>query len=693
MTDARRATYHAPPTGVVRSRSAMRQVVAAALLAFALTHVGASPAFAWLDAGELAAAGHELGVMHPPGMPGLAALLQLATLLPLGPVGWRMALVSSACAAVVAALTLRVLLRRGVHPAIGWGALAWLFVGMTLLRHARGVELYLPQLAALTIVADGFDPARPAAERLGPRLLATFAATWAIWCFAELRMLLPPLLLVVWVSALRGKKPYAAWAPVVVACASACVFAIPLAAAREPLTDWADPSSLSKMIDHLLARSIRVAYADDMLPRSGALWLANAGAAIGRLGEDLGPSGPILGLVALVSSWVGRAKLADRRSLATMSAWTAGSLFYAVGVNPMGGVDRQTGLVLAWCVIVLVAVMLDRWLDARPRLRFAVLPIIGTVLVVPAALRSVPDFPTMRSWAPQLWTRDALAQLPTGSMLLTQSDDLSAGVIWAQVVEGARPDVLAWPGQHLHRPPPPGRRAAHANVWDAVLRAGSEASRIEAAIAAHDGPVALENAAAGVFATVRFGGGFAALPLAITTKDGLAPVQPEIRAQIDRWLPRLPTAEDRRRLAVAIAEHTRGHVRRGGDLGTAVSALQSTLADVDPDHVGSMITLGGIFDRMGESRSAIDWTRRALALDPERQVALLNLALYLAREPGLHPDGAEAGIAEATALAERATALRPWRPETWQRLAEVRAAAGDDAAAAAARAEASARAQ
>lgn len=625
--------------------------------------------------------------MHPPGMPGLAALLQIATILPLGPVGWRLALVSSACAAAVAALTLQILLRRGVHPAIGGGALAWLFVGMTLLRHARGVEIYLPQLAALAFVADGFDPARPPSDRLGARLVATFVATWAIWCFAELRLLLSPVLLVVWVSALRGKKPYAAWAPAVVALASACIFTIPLAAAREPISHWADPQSLGRLVDHLLARSIQTAYADEMLPRSGAMWLANAGAAIGRLGEDLGPSGPILGVLALASSWVGPMKLADRRALATMTAWAGGSLFYAVGVNPMGGVDRQTGLVLAWCVVVLVAVMLDRWLAARPRLRLAVLPIVGTVLVLPPALRSTPDLSTMASWGPHLWTREALAQLPTGALLLTQSDDLSAGVVWARVVEGARPDVLAWPGQHLHKPPPPGRRAEHAALWDAVARAGSESGRIEAAIALHDGPVALENASSGVFAAVRFAGPFASLPLAITE----ATQSPDIRTQIDAWLPHLPTAEDRRRLALAIAEHTRGHVRRGGDLDVAISALQSSLTDVDPTHVGSMITLGGLFDRIGEPRSAIDWTRRALAIDPDRQVALLNLALYLARAPGLHPGGAAAGMAEAIAAAERATALRPWRPETWQRLAEVRAAAGDEAGAAAARAEAAAR--
>lgn len=665
------------------------------VLALALVAVGASPAHAWLDAGELGAAGFELGVMHPPGTPGLAALLQVATWIPLGPVGWRMALVSSVAAAVVAAMTMRLLQRRGVHPFVSWGALAWLFAGMTLLRHARGVELYAPQLAAIAVVADGFDPARDRAGRLGSTLWASFVATWAIWGFAELRLLLPPLLLAVWISAVRHRRPYALWAPLVVVFGSACVLAIPLSAAREPVSSWGDPQTWSAMVDHVLARSIRTAFADEMLPASSAMWIANAGDAIARLGEDLGPSGPILGAVALVAAWVGSNRPVDRPAIATVSAWGLGSLVYAVGVNPMGGVDRQTGLVLAWCVVLLVALVLDRPLQSRPRLRQAVLPVVWTVLVVPAAIRSWSDFGTLPSWAPHAWTRGALAQLPPRTLLLTQSDDLSAGLTWARVVEGARPDVTTWPGQHLHRPPGAGRRAEAPALWDAVARAGSEARRIEAAIASHGGPVALEHAGSGVFAAVRFDGEFAALPLAIdATAWSRGPTRwPSVAEQITAWLPRLPCAEDRRRLAVAIAEWARGHVRRGGDLGEAVAALQTTLVDVDPGHPGSMITLGGLFDRMGDPASAIEWTRRGLAADPTRQVALLNLALYLARDPDADPRGRAAALAEATALAERAVALRPWRPEAWMRLAEVRAAAGDVAGASAAQARAQSAAQ
>ncbi|MBK8239120.1 MAG: DUF2723 domain-containing protein [Deltaproteobacteria bacterium] len=669
--------------------------VLAASVAFAWLSVGTTPAFAWLDAGELGAAGAELGVMHPPGMPGLVALLRLAASVPIGPIGWRMAQVSAAAGALAVAMTVRLLQRRGVHVGVTIGAVVWMLCGLTFLRHGRGVEIYVPALAALTVVADGLDPARPG-ERLGPKLQATFVATWAIWGFAELRMLLPPLLLAVWIPAVRRGRAYGAWAPLVVTMASACLCTLPLSSARAPLADWGDPQTLSRLLDHVLARSIQGAYADEMLPRSAALWLANADAMWTRACEDLGPSGPVLAALALLAGWVGPARLADRRALATITWWLLGSAAFAIAINPMGGADRQTGLLFDWCAIVLVAVSVDRWLQPRPRLRLAALPLLWLVLTLPAALRSLDDFATMRSWAPHAWARGALSQLPPGTLLLTQSDDLSAGVLWLRAVEGARPDVMAHAGQHLGKRPPDRIDAAFVPVWQAVTQAAGEAARIEAAIAAAPGGVALEHAHAGVFQNVRLVANAGELPLSLvdptlaSARRASRSIAHEADTAIARWSPWLECDEDRRRLAVAIAEAVRPWVRGGGDLGEAAAALQSSLLRVDADHIGAMISLGGVFDRMGDVASAYEWTLRAYERDPSRQVTLLNLALYRARLPA--PAGAppQAAIDEALAWVDRAIALRPWRPEPWLRRAELLEASGDAEGATAARARAAA---
>lgn len=662
----------------------MRAPWLCAFVAFVVLALGACPAWAWLDAGELAAAGFDLGVAHPPGAPGLLLLLRLATLLPIGSLGLRMALVSGALGAAAVGLVVAVLERRGAHPVLAAIAGLWVLAGLTFVRQGRVVEVYALAAALLMVVLWGLDPAVSEARRTGRRLVAVAAATWAAWCFGDLRLALGPLLLVLWVRAWRAHAPWARWAPVVAAWASLVILALPLASVGGPELDWGDPDTLGAMIDQLAARSIREAYADEILPASWPAWVLAGRGVLERLAEDLGAPGLTVAAACVV--------LAVRpdppeppavtRGTALAIAWlVAVEIVYAVGINPMGGPDRQTGLPLALLAALAVGDVSRRWLRDRARLRWAVLPLLATVLILPAALRSVPDAATTRSWAPHAWTRAALAQLPPGALLLTQSDDLAAGVAAARLLEGARPDVVAVPAQHLYRPTPEAAAAdpRRAAIWDAAHAAADEVGRIEAAIAAHAGPVALESAGAGLFARVRWWSDAGRLPLAIAGPGAPAGgvVPPD---EVARWLPRLPTADDRRRLSVAVASWARAIVQHGGSIATAGAALELSLARVDDRHASALVTLAALRDRAGDRTGAVALTRRALELEPGRHAALTNLALYLSRDPATR--------SEALDAAEQAVALRPWKADGWARLAEVRAAAGDAQGAEEARARA-----
>ncbi len=659
----------------------VRAGLAAGWFAFVIAVFGVTPAHAWLDAGELGAAGVQFGVMHPPGMPGLAPLLVLARLLPVGGIGFRMALVSALMAAVAAFALVIVLERRRTHPLVIGGAVVWMLAGLTFAHHARQVEIYAPQIAALSVVLACFDPVIDRERALPLRLVGVFVGAWAIWGFAELRLLLAPILAVAWLNALRRRRRFAPWAPLVVLWGSLPLVLLPLASARGPEVDWGDPQTLTRLVDHVLARSIRVAYADEMLPRSVAMWMVHAGGALRRFVEDLGAAAPAVVGIAMVAAWVGPLRLPERRAIATLTWLLLGSLVYSVGINPMGGPDRQTGLVLDVVAIWIVSLVAGQGFAAWPRLGWAVLPLAWTVLVVPSAWVSLPDAAVTRSWAPHAWSRAALDQLPPRTLLLPQSDDLAAGVLWARTVEGARPDVIVAVGQHLHRPAPDRMREDEARIWDAVATRATESARVAAAIAAAGGPVALENAGAGVYVQVDFRVGAGRLPLSVAPSGGpRVDSAAAIASEIDRWLPELELVDDRRRLAVAIAEWARGYVRQGGDVREAALALEDTLARLDADHGSAMVTLGGLHDRMGDRAAAIAWTRRSLELEPDRPAALLNLALYLSREP--------AGWGEAIALCQRAIELRPWRRDGWLRLADVLAAQGQHDAAAAARGEA-----
>jgi tetratricopeptide (TPR) repeat protein len=657
----------------------------AAWLAFVVLALAASPAHFWLDSGELGAAGYDLGVAHPPGAPGLLLLLRVATLLPLGSLGFRMALVSCALGAAAVGLVVAVLQRRGADPLLATLAGAWVLASLTFVRQGRVVEVYALGVALFMVVLWGLDPAVAPARQTSRRLLAVAAATWAAWCFGDLRLAFGPLILVAWVVAWRARAPWARWAPLVATHASLVIVALPLGSVGAPELDWGDPDTWPAMIDQLMARSIREAFADEILPASWPLWALHGAGALDRLAEDLGAPGLVVAVVCVVLVFRRdpAEPAASPRSAAVGVVWLAAAeLFYAVGINPMGGADRQTGLVLAPLAALAVGETCRRWLRGRGRLRWGVLPLLATVLLLPPLLHSGPDAAVTRSWAPHAWTRAALAQLPPGALLLTQSDDLAAGLAAARLLEGARPDVVTAPAQHLYRPTPEAaavdpRRAA---IWDAAHTAHDEAGRIQAALAAHAGPVALESPGTGLFAAVPWWSEHGRLPLGVAGAGAAVGVAPKV--EVEAWRSRLPTAEDRRRLAVALAHWARARVQRGGSIAEAGAALELSLTEVDERHASALVTLAALRDRVGDSAGAIALTRRALELEPGRHAALTNLALYLARDP--------ATVAEALDVAERAVALRPWKADGWARLAQVRAAAGDAQGASEARAHAAA---
>ncbi|MEM7609201.1 MAG: DUF2723 domain-containing protein, partial [Myxococcota bacterium] len=96
----------------------------------------ASPSGHWLDAGTFVAQASDLGIAHPPGHPLYGMVSAAAMLLPLGPVAFRVACISSICAALAALFffyaalrTHRLLgLRADLAAPLALGA-TWLYAG------------------------------------------------------------------------------------------------------------------------------------------------------------------------------------------------------------------------------------------------------------------------------------------------------------------------------------------------------------------------------------------------------------------------------------------------------------------------------------------------------------------------------------------------------------------------------------
>ena len=667
----------------------MRLALAVGWVAFVVFLAFASPAHFWLDSGEIGASGFELGVMHPPGAPGYGLLLRAAATVPLGSIGFRMAVLSSLLAGATVGGVVALLRARGVHPWFAVGAVAWLAAGWTFSRQARVVEIYALQGALMVAVLWGFSPLREGEVGTRRRLLGTMAAVWSAWCFGDARLALVIPVVLGWVVALRRGRPWARWAPIVVLATSAVVLAVPLASVRAPVTDWGDPDTAVALWDHLMAASIRQAYADQIWPSTFAMWRLNFEAVLAGLSEDLGPLGPTLGLCAVVAlAWRPEPAAGDQRVAAGI-AWLVGvELFYAVAINPMGVSQRQTGLVTALLLAVAVAELGRRHVQPRGRAVWAVVPLLFVALALPAGMRTVADLGNTRSWGPASWTRGALAQLPPGALVLSQSDDVAAGMLTAKVVEGARPDVAAIPAQHLYKPVPEfwpddaaGRRA-----WQAAQGRPDDATRVVAAMKAHGGPVAVEAPTVAVFSGVAWWSDRGVLPLRVAgtspTVQARVPASPTHEALREHWAPRLPSAEDRLRLAWSLANEARGRVRVFQDGRGALALLQAATGEVSALAPGPWVALGSLQDRFGDRQAAIASTRRALELHPGRAAALENLALYLGRD--------RATLDEAEEVARYAVALRPERAKGWIRLSSVLEAKGDPEGAAAARERANA---
>lgn len=112
-----------PPNG---PPTALRRVTwASAFLAFVVYSITAAPTAYWLDSSELAAAGFELGIPHPPGHPLFVLLAKAATLIPVGSVAYRIHLLCAGLLAASVGISWRL-----IHAM--WGPRSWLATALVL---------------------------------------------------------------------------------------------------------------------------------------------------------------------------------------------------------------------------------------------------------------------------------------------------------------------------------------------------------------------------------------------------------------------------------------------------------------------------------------------------------------------------------------------------------------------------------
>lgn len=595
--------------------------LASGLLWAAVLALRVDPNLCWLDGGELVASAFQLGVPHPTGFPAVMLGAKLATAAPLGSIAFRTALLSALSAAaalgLVAALATRLCLAAGAgRLAAGLGgAVASVGLGCapTMLLAATGLEIYAPSLA---ILAAMLVVALPASRRFTGRRAAALGLLYGLGATTHAIVRFEGLVPLAFALALARDGSRLRLALVTLGAAivgALSTLYIPLASLRDPPLDWGDPETIARLFDHLTGGRIRRAYSGRML---NPAWLGLDAAALARLVVgDLG-----LPACALACLGLGGLARAHRRAAALLAAIAVTDIAYTVLLNPMGIADRQVGMPTLAVLSLLAGAGVAAVAGAGSRWRLTVAAAATAWVAVPAAAGAA-------RWAgsgygPSSMIFEALA-LPARSAVLCSSDNLCAGMLWAQYVEGDRPDVLALPRQHLwDRATLEARLRRHAPELLDASGPGLDLRR-GLALLLPARPVFWERG--GDTQELRALGAPVALSLAAPPplqRLGPAPSAPPpleaaaaLRAALRRWSgAERPRDEVGRSVAAAAFGALATAAAEQGDDAAARRLLEDSLA-VEPT-ASTLLNLSALEVRRGRPAEAWPWIARALETEP-----------------------------------------------------------------------------
>lgn len=213
----------------------------------------------WYDAGEFVAAGIHLGISHPPGQPLHSLVAGLFSLLPVGPLSFRVALASAAMAAVACGalyLAIETTIRaQGLHrpwvvTPIAVGA-TWLAAGSQgFFLQAIRPEVYALQAALCFVVIErliALEGAWPTRD-VRPAFTAAFALGLALANHHFLAILLLPAVAPTAARVLRGRGVGALWIAAAFVAAGLSVYLyLPLRASAGPTPNLGAPTTLARL--------------------------------------------------------------------------------------------------------------------------------------------------------------------------------------------------------------------------------------------------------------------------------------------------------------------------------------------------------------------------------------------------------------------------------------------------------------
>jgi hypothetical protein len=399
------------------------------------------------DSPELTMAARTLGVAHPPGYPLFTMLGHLFSFVPLGPIPFRvnlLSVVSDALTVGIVFLTAFRLSRARLASAVGALVLAFnpLFWSWSLVAEVFPLNNLLASLLIYLLVVWSEEP-----KQTGTLLAASFIGGLAITNHQTVVLLTPAISFLLWrrramlfrprnlvlclTSFLLGLLPYAY---------------VPWAAAQHPAYSWGNVSSLND----LFALITRQNY--------GTLHLTGTshqgGSAVDRVFALCVSFGPFLGLLGLLG-------LVDAYRQHRWYFWFSLLAFIFVGpffviiTNLNLANTPQTIFVLERFFLlpmVIAAPLCALGIDAfgelintyGSRLRAGRWPVVSgavAIILVVSLLTNYRRIDQSHNHVARTYAEDVFATVEPGTILLVTGDGLSLPLLYLNVVEQVRPDV------------------------------------------------------------------------------------------------------------------------------------------------------------------------------------------------------------------------------------------------------------
>jgi hypothetical protein len=488
---------------MIERRVARWMTVAVAIVAFATYSTTLCRTIYWGDGIELTCVAAVLGVAHPTGYPLFSLLGRAFTELPLGTVGFRLNLMSAVAATALATLVARavwrLLPRLGLLEANRVVARAWLSAAAgwtvafsrTIWYQAGLTEVYLLNAA---IFAGILVLVARAIEERALRLYwaACFLCALGIGNHTMAAVLVIPALAAVgiWLAVAREEtadrskrrgrvieEPLArrlvriGGPALLLGIVGVSVYAyLPLRAAKNPPLNWGDPSSVGRFLwsvqggefrrNYLLKIKPGVPFDNQTYPpflrKRATEWLTWTADQFAPLPSSQTPLRATVGFLILAAAAVGWRTVARRvRILAIFMAILVGLNLFAVAIYNIPDIEGYffpTHVVAVVCLFVAFT-RLCRWAEDR-LLTHQSNALAALSLVLPMALwvgrRSECDHSSYD--APERYGREVLDRLPANAMIMTRSDYDIEPLLYQQIVERYRRDVVVFGANFLATP-------------------------------------------------------------------------------------------------------------------------------------------------------------------------------------------------------------------------------------------------